>query len=117
MQLASVDATYLGLTGQLEEALAQRRGAAASDVARWCHSTSWPLALDVVRAPTATPTSVSSTRARQLTDGLASSPLSPPPVTDVLCPGITARSHSAREHSPRRMPWPRLRWTRPPARL
>ena len=86
VQLASVTATYLGLTGQLRESLAQREWArnlethgGAADL--------WLLALDLSSAYCHTYLGEFE-KARMLTATVASSPLSPGPVTSVLCAGI-----------------------------
>ena len=89
VQLASVNATYLGLTGQLRESLAQRQWARSLDIGAGAADL-WFLALDVTSAYSHTYLGEFDA-ARHLVDTLASASLSPPPVTDVLCSGIKSQ--------------------------
>ncbi len=89
VQLAAVNAIFLGHTGQLQEALAQRQWARSLEIGggavdMWLH------ALDVAGAYCHTYLGQFDA-ARQLVDTLAASVLSPPPVTDVLCPGLNSQ--------------------------
>ena len=89
VQLAQVNAIYLGHIGQLQEALAQRQWARSLEIGGgvvdlWLH------ALDVTGAYCHTYLGDFES-ARQLVDTLASSSLSTAPVTDVLCPGLNSQ--------------------------
>ena len=88
-QLASANVMYLVLTGQLQEALAQRPKARSFGVGGGAIDP-WPRALDVAAAYCHTYLGEFDA-ARQLVDTVASSAWSPPPVTDVLCPGINSQ--------------------------
>ena len=88
-QLASAHVMYLVLTGQLQEALAQRPKARSLGVGGGAIDP-WPRALDVAAAYCHTYLGEFDA-ARQLVDTVASSVSSPPPVTDVLCPGINSQ--------------------------
>ncbi len=89
VQLASVNATYLGLTGQLRESLAQRQWARSIDIGGGAADL-WLLALDVTGAYSHTYLGEFDA-ARHLVGTLASAPVSPPPVTDVLCSGLNSQ--------------------------
>ena len=88
-QLITANIMYLVLTGQLQEALDQLQwtrsarvdGSAVDD---------WHRALDVTWAYCYTYLGQFET-ARQMIDTVASASTSPPPVTDVLCPGINSQ--------------------------
>ncbi len=88
-QLASAHVMYLVLTGQLQEALAQRPKARSFGVGGGAIDP-WSRALDVAAAYCHTYLGEFDA-ARQLVDTVASSAWSPPPVTDVLCPGINSQ--------------------------
>ena len=89
VQLASANAIDFGLTGQLRESLAQRQWARSLEIDGGAVDL-WLLALDVSGAYCHTYLGEFDA-ARQLVDTLASSALSPPPVTDVLCPGLNSQ--------------------------
>ena len=89
VQLASVNAMNSALTGQLRAALDQRQWARSLEIGGGAVDL-WFHALDVAGAYCHTYLGHLDA-ARQLVDTLASSPLSPQPVTDVLCPGINSQ--------------------------
>ena len=89
VQLASANAIDFALTGQLRESLAQRQWARSLRVDSGAVD-EWLLGLNISGAYCHTYLGEFDA-ARQLVDTLASSPLSPPPVTDVLCPGLNSQ--------------------------
>ena len=89
VQLASANAIDLGLTGQLRESLAQRQWARSLRVEQGAVD-EWLLGLNISGAYCHTYLGEFDA-ARQLVVTLASAALSPPPVTDVLCPALTSQ--------------------------
>ncbi len=86
VQLAAVNAMHLGYIGQLQEALDQRQWARSLEIGGGAVD-AWMLALDIAGAYCHTYLGQFDA-ARQLVDTVASASLSPPSVTDVLCPGL-----------------------------
>ena len=89
VQLSWANAIYLASTGQLQEALAQRKWARSLDIDAGAIDP-WLRALDVTGAYCHTYLGQLAA-ARQLVDTLASSASSPQSVTDVLCPGLNSQ--------------------------
>ena len=89
MQLASANAIDFALTGQLRESLAQRHWARSLRVDPGAVD-EWLLGVDISGAYCHTYLGEFDA-ARQLVGTLASSALSPTPVTDVLCPGLNSQ--------------------------
>ncbi len=88
-QLATANIMYLVITGQLREALAHRQWARTLDIDRGPVDP-WPRALDVACAYCHTYLGEFDA-ARELVGTVASAALSPPPVTEVLCPGLKSQ--------------------------
>ena len=89
VQLASANAIDFALTGQLRESLAQRQWAQSLRVDRGAVD-EWLHGLNISGAYCHTLLGEFDA-ARQLVATLAASALSPPPVTDVLCPGLNSQ--------------------------
>ncbi len=89
VQLATANIMYSVMTGQLREALAQRQRARSLDTDGGAVDP-WPRALDVACAYCHTYLGEFAA-ARRLVGTVASAASSPPPVTDVLCPGLNSQ--------------------------
>ena len=89
MKLALVSSHYCALVGQLDESLAHR-DRARSLAAQVGGLDDWRLGLDVLAMYCHTYLGQYA-QARQTIDAVASGQFSPPPVTEVLCPGVTSQ--------------------------
>ena len=89
VQLAAVNCMNFGYIGQLQEALAERQWARSLGIGGGALDP-WFLALDIAGAYCHTYLGQFGA-ARQVVDTLATSALSPPSVTEVLCPGLNSQ--------------------------